>query len=48
MSVSAMAIRELTESTGWVHNADLLGDLPNLDIGVDEVLSALGEARNGH
>ena len=45
LSVSAMAVRELAESTRRADNAALLGDLPDLDVSIAEVLSALDEAR---
>ena len=45
LSVSAMAIRELGASTRRALNPVLLGDLPDLDIGTAEVLSALDEGR---
>ena len=47
LSVSGMAVRELAESTRRVHNAALLGDLPDLDVPASEVMAALDEARAG-
>lgn len=47
LSVSSMAVRELTESTRRALNPGLLGTLPNLDIGAEEVLAALDEGRRG-
>ena len=44
-SVSSMAVRELAASTRRALNPALLGDLPDLDIGADEVLAALDEGR---
>ena len=46
LSVSAMAVRELAESTRRADNAALLGDLPDLEVSISEVLAALGEARS--
>lgn len=45
LSVSAMAVRELAESTRRADNAALLGVLPDLDVPASEVLAALDEAR---
>lgn len=45
LSVSAMAVRELAESTRRADNAALLRGLPNLEISVSEVVAALDEAR---
>lgn len=45
LSVSAMALRELAESTRRADNAALLAALPDLDIPTSEVLAALDEAR---
>lgn len=45
LSVSAMAVRELAESTRRADNAALLGALPDLDVPASEVLAALDEAR---
>ena len=45
MSVSSMAVRELSASTRRALNPALLGDLPDLDIEVGDVLSALDEGR---
>ena len=47
LSVSAMAVRELAESTRRADNAALLGALPDLDVPASEVLAALDEARAG-
>ena len=47
LSVSAAAVRELTESTRWVDNEALLDDLGGFDVPVSEVLAALDEARAG-
>ncbi len=46
LSVSAMAVRELAESTRRVGNLAVLGDLPDLEVPVSEVLTALDEARS--
>lgn len=45
LSVSAMAVRELAESTRRADNAALLGALPDLDVPASEVLAALDGAR---
>ncbi len=45
LSVSAMAVRELTSSTRRADNPALLGDLPDLDISAAEILDALHEGR---
>ena len=45
LSVSAMAVRELTESTRRAKNAALLSDLPDVGVPVSEIVAALGEAR---
>ena len=46
LSVSAMAVRELSQSTRWVDNAEVLGELGDLDIAVAAVIEALDEARS--
>ena len=46
LSVSSMAVRELAESTRRALNPALLGDLPDLGIGSDEVIAALDEGRD--
>ena len=45
LSVSSMAVRELAESTRRVLNPILLGDLPDVGVGPNEVLAALDEGR---
>ena len=45
MSVSALAVRELAESTHRARNAVLLGNLPDLGVSGSEVLDALDEGR---
>lgn len=45
LSVSAMAVRELAESTRRADNAALLRDLPDLELSISEVVAALDEAR---
>ena len=45
LSVSAMAVRELANSTRRAQNAELLGELPDLEVPVSEVVAALDEAR---
>lgn len=47
LSVSAMAVRELTESTRRARNKSLLASLPDLNVPASDVLSALDEARFG-
>ena len=46
LSVSAMAVRELAESSRRADNAALLASLPDLDASASEVLAALDEARS--
>lgn len=45
MSVSSMAVRELTESTRRVRNLELLGELPDVGVSAADVLSALEDGR---
>ena len=45
LSVSEMAVRELAASTRRALNPSLLGALPDLGIGADNVLDALDEGR---
>ncbi|MCE2510998.1 MAG: antitoxin [Acidimicrobiia bacterium] len=45
LSVSAMAVRELAESTRRADNAALLRYLPDLEVSISEVVAALDEAR---
>lgn len=45
LSLSSMAVRELAASTRRVLNPVLLGDLPDVGVGADEVLAALDEGR---
>lgn len=47
VSVSSMAVRELAESTKRADNPALLGDLPDFDVGADQILAALDEGREG-
>lgn len=42
-----MAVRELAESTKRADNPALLGDLPDFDVGADQILAALDEGREG-
>lgn len=44
LSVSAFAVRELTEASRRADNAMLLGDLPDLDVSAD-VVADLHDAR---
>jgi hypothetical protein len=46
MSVNAVAVRELSESTRRLNNAALLHDLPDLHISVAEILENLDQARS--
>ena len=45
LSVSAMALRELTASSRRADNLALLGDLPGLGISTADILDALHEGR---
>ena len=45
LSVSAMAVRELTASSRRADNLALLGDLPGLNISTADILDALHEGR---
>jgi plasmid stability protein len=45
LSVSAFAVRELTESARRADNAALLGDLPDLDVPAEELLADLESGR---
>ncbi len=45
LSVSAMAVRELDESTRRADNASLLEGLPDLEVPIDAVLEALHAGR---
>lgn len=45
LSVSAMAVRELTASSRRADNLTLLGDLPGLNVSTADVLDALHEGR---
>ncbi len=45
LSVSAMAVRELTGSTRRADNLALLSDLPGLGISTADILDALHEGR---
>lgn len=46
MSVSAFAVRELTELSRRADNPDLLGDLPDSEVRVEDILADLDEARS--
>ncbi len=46
MSVNAVAVRELTESTRRLNNAALLQGLPDLNISVADILENLDQARS--
>ena len=45
LSVSAFAVRELTESARRADNASLLGDLPDLDVPAEELIADLESGR---
>jgi plasmid stability protein len=45
LSVSAFAVRELTESARRADNAALLGELPDLGVSADEVVADLDTGR---
>lgn len=45
MSVSAFAVRELAVVARWADNATLLGDLPNVDVAVSDVVADVQEGR---
>lgn len=45
MSVSAMAVKELSGSTRRADNPALLGGLPDLGVPVDEIVAALDSGR---
>lgn len=46
MSVSAFAVRELTELSKRADNPDLLGDLPDSEVRIEDILADLDEARS--
>lgn len=46
MSVSAFAVRELTETSRRDENPALLSDLPDLGVGRDELLADLDAGRH--
>lgn len=46
MSVSAFAVRELTELSRRADNPDLLGDLPDSEVRIEDILADLDEARS--
>lgn len=46
MSVSAMAVKELSGSTRRADTPALLGGLPDLGVPVDEIVAALDSGRN--
>jgi plasmid stability protein len=46
LSVSAFAVRELTESSRRSDNASLLGELPDLDVAADEVVADIETGRS--
>jgi plasmid stability protein len=46
LSVSAFAVRELTESAKRADNASLLGTLPDLDVAADDVVADIEIGRS--
>lgn len=46
MSVSAFAVRELTELSRRADNPDLLGDLPDSEVRIEDILADLDDARS--
>jgi plasmid stability protein len=45
LSVSAFAVRELTEAARRADNASLLGELPDLDVQAEELIADLETGR---
>jgi plasmid stability protein len=45
MSVSAVAVRELSAASLWVDNAAILADLPDLDVSTEKLVEALEAER---
>ncbi|MHB1929341.1 MAG: FitA-like ribbon-helix-helix domain-containing protein [Acidimicrobiales bacterium] len=45
-SVGAVAVRELAEASRRADNPALLGTLPDLDIGTEAIVEALGAGRS--
>ena len=43
MSVSALAVRELSVVARWADNAALLGDLPDVDVTVSDIVADVRE-----
>ena len=46
LSVSAFAVRELTEAARRADNASLLGELPDLDVPAEELIADLETGRD--
>lgn len=46
MSVSAVAVRELSAAMAFRANADLLWRQPSLDVDIDDVVDAVRDGRN--
>lgn len=46
LSVSAMAVRELAQSTCRAENPALLGDLPDLSVSAEDIVDALHAGRS--
>jgi hypothetical protein len=47
VSLNALAVRELTEVARRADNYALLADLPDLGVGVDEIVADLQTGRTG-
>jgi hypothetical protein len=45
MSLNAVAVRQLAESTRWLDNAALLASLPSYDISISSILEELDRGR---
>jgi plasmid stability protein len=45
MSVNALVVKELSESSRRVDNRALLADLPDVDVSVDEIVAIIREMR---
>jgi hypothetical protein len=45
MSLNAYSVRELTELSRRADNPELFDSLPSLDIDIDDIVAALGDAR---
>lgn len=45
MSVSALAVRELSAAVAFRRNADLIWSIPALDIEIDDIVEAVRDGR---